>query len=154
MLTPEEITQEAKETIVKGSVATIIGTIPLVLLWGFPDIGNQLISLFPKEFSPKAVLTMLYIALVAILLLLAWVRSYRNKINELTELTPKNGIYWDNQGNAYCAKEKHLMSTHNQYGQMKNAYYCNPCKQLYQLPTTETDNDDDTDDDYKYPSLL
>ncbi len=141
-MTLKEITQEAKETIVKGSVAAIIGSIPLILLWGFPDIGNQLISLFPKEFSPKPVLTMLYIALVLILLLLAWIRSYQEKINELTEFTAKDGIYWK-EGSAYCVKEKHLMSKHYQNVCMKNSYYCVACKQLYELPNNENNTDVD-----------
>ena len=81
----EKITEETSNTIVSSSVATIIGSIPLVLLWGFPDIGNQLASLSLTMFSTKQLLTLLYILFVAVLLLLTWIRSYRKKINAFGE---------------------------------------------------------------------
>jgi hypothetical protein len=130
MYLSEKITEETSNTIVSSSVATIIGSIPLVLLWGFPDIGNQLASLSLTMFSTKQLLTLLYILFVAVLLLLTWIRSYRKKINELTELTPEGGIYRDIKGNAYCPIDKFLMSPYNQ---KKEHYFCHSCNKSYSV---------------------
>ena len=139
----ERIKEGIKETSVTSSIIGIASSIPIVFLWGFPDIGNQLISLLLVLLSPKSLLTLLYISFAAILILLTFIRSYKNKINELTEFTAKDGIYEDNQGNAYCVKEKHLMSKHYQNVYMKNSYYCVACKQLYELPNNENNTDAD-----------
>ena len=75
----------------------------------------------------------------------AHIQEYKKsieKINELTEFTAKDGIYWK-EGSAYCVKEKHLMSKHYQNVCMKNSYYCVACKQLYELPNNENNTDVD-----------
>ncbi len=55
----ERIKEGIKETSVTSSIIGIGSSIPIVFLWGFPDIGNQLISLLLLLLSPKSLLTLL-----------------------------------------------------------------------------------------------
>ena len=65
------------------------------------------------------------------------INDLEQKIIEATRLTPKNGIYWDSQGNAYCANQKHLMSPYNKN---KDYYRCLACNKLYAVEPEDADD--------------
>ena len=135
------LSKELKEAwhshLIANSAVAITTSIIALLFWGFPNIFEKVSDAILRMFSSKELLTIILLLLLLCSMLIAYLLSYKNKIKSLEELTPKNGIYEDKKGNAYCVAHKHLMSFRG-----KNTYYCTPCKQYYSCETNNMNIND------------
>lgn len=99
--------QSAYEHIVAVSIGGILAALAGLLTWAWPSALQQIADAILSKSTPKQLLTVVCISLLANAILAASLISSRSAG---PRLRPRYGVYWDKDGNSYCPKCKMLMS--------------------------------------------
>lgn len=107
MTLAKELAQEARSNIVALSIGAIPTAIAGLLAWGWPGALEQISDATLSIATPKQILAALCLSLLANAVLAALLISSRS--NE-PKLKARYGVYWDEDGNAYCPNCNKLTS--------------------------------------------
>jgi hypothetical protein len=119
---------KVKEALVSKTVEASISLVSMLLIFVFWQLAPAIIKSISITVSPQILLALLTLSIVINIFLVALFIYSRTK--EKSDLKLRFGVYWDKDKNPYCPVCKNVLASSNSWGELKNEYYCNPCKTL------------------------
>jgi hypothetical protein len=134
-----------------------LGIVAGLLWWGFGGPDRDYIVKVLEDWLPyRSMLTVMLsvIILQFCVILHLWRKKYENKADNLpiipknkqivipsNNLTPKNGVYFDQNNHAYCPICKCPITQYGHWGFDEKNYHCKPCNQFFPInPNKKDDN--------------
>jgi len=120
--------EKLRELLLSHGVAIAVGCVTGLLLLTMNQIIPVVLPAIEKSVPKRALLTLLVLSVLVNVLLAIYIIYQSRK----STLTPRFGVYWDRNRNAFCPVCMSLMSSYGEYA-AGTGFYCTKCEEIIEL---------------------